>query len=121
MVYDLLGRARSSALAGKITRYAIGSVIALATSIVVFALMYVIGRRHTTICSIGAFVAGAVPELGAQPPLGVEGRRARWRSCGRSSPTSSISVVALVASSVGTGFDAEPGQGQHHRPTTGSG
>ena len=45
---------------GKITRYAIGSVVALATSIVVFAFLYVAGV-DTTIDSIAAFIAGAIP------------------------------------------------------------
>ncbi|MGA9857812.1 MAG: GtrA family protein [Solirubrobacteraceae bacterium] len=102
MVYDLLGRARSSALAGKITRYAIGSVIALVTSIVVFALMYVMGINTTT-CSIGAFVAGAVPNW-------VLNRRWAWQVQGQVAFLREIvgyvvvSIVALVASSAATGF-----------------
>src|ERR1019366_3009342 len=48
-------RLRLSALARKITRYAIGSVLALLTSVVVFALLYVM-HVGTTACSIAAFV-----------------------------------------------------------------
>ena len=70
MVSDLYYRARSlplalrfsrSAYAAKVTKYAIGSVIALLTSIVVFAVAYVILGGHPTTCSILAFFAGAVP------------------------------------------------------------
>jgi putative flippase GtrA len=56
----LYTRARESAYAGKVTRYAIGSVVALATSVVVFALMDWLGI-HTAIDSAAAFVAGAIP------------------------------------------------------------
>lgn len=100
---QLYQRARASAYAGKITRYAIGSVIALATSIVVFALMYVaLGGKHTTVCSIGAFVAGAVPNW-------VLNRRWAWKLKGDVEflreivAYIAISGVVLVASSVGTG------------------
>jgi putative flippase GtrA len=92
-----------SAFAAKITRYAIGSVIALTTSIVVFAVMYVIlGGRHTTICSIAAFVAGAVPNW-------ILNRRWAWKLKGEVAflreivAYIAISGVVLVASSLGTG------------------
>jgi putative flippase GtrA len=57
---DLYRRVRESAYAGKVTRYAIGSVVALATSVVVFAVMDWLGI-HTAIDSAAAFVAGAIP------------------------------------------------------------
>jgi putative flippase GtrA len=92
-----------SKFSAKVTKYAIGSVIALATSIVVFALMYVaLGGRHTTICSIGAFLAGAVPNW-------VLNRRWAWKMQGQVEfmreivAYIAISGVVLVASSVGTG------------------
>jgi putative flippase GtrA len=92
-----------SAFAAKVTKYAIGSVIALMTSVVVFALMYVIlGGRHTTICSIGAFVAGAIPNW-------VLNRRWAWKLQGEVAflreivAYIAISGVVLVASSLGTG------------------
>jgi putative flippase GtrA len=100
----LAQRLTQTALGGKITRYAIGSVIALATSIVVFALMYVIlGGRHTTICSIGAFVAGAIPNW-------ILNRRWAWKLKGQVAflreivAYIAISGVVLVASSVATGL-----------------
>jgi putative flippase GtrA len=100
---DLIRRARESAFARKIARYAIGSVIALATSVVVFAVMYVIlGGRHTTICSIAAFVAGAVPNW-------ILNRRWAWKLKGQVAflreivAYIAISGVVLVASSLATG------------------
>jgi putative flippase GtrA len=57
---DLYMRVRQSAYAGKLTRYAIGSVVALATSVVVFAVMDWLGI-HTAIDSAAAFIAGAIP------------------------------------------------------------
>ncbi len=103
MLSERYRRARESAFAHKVTKYAIGSVIALATSIVVFALMYVIlGGRHTTICSIGAFVAGAIPNW-------VLNRRWAWKIKGEIAflreivAYIAISGVVLVASSVATG------------------
>jgi len=53
-------RMRRSALGVRITRYTIGSIIAAATSAVVFAVLYVFGVG-TTACSVIAFIAGAVP------------------------------------------------------------
>ena len=103
MLSNVIMRARTSARAGKVTRYAIGSVIALVTSIVVFALMYVaLGGKHTTICSIGAFVAGAVPNW-------ILNRRWAWKIKGEVEflreivAYIAISGVVLVASSLGTG------------------
>jgi putative flippase GtrA len=99
----LYNRARKSAFAGKITRYAIGSVIALVTSVVVFALLYVIlGGKHTTICSVGAFLAGAIPNW-------ILNRRWAWKIKGEVAflreivAYIAISGVVLVASSLGTG------------------
>jgi putative flippase GtrA len=102
--HALARRFSRSTFTAKVTKYAIGSVIALATSIVVFALMYVaLGGRHTTICSIGAFVAGAVPNW-------VLNRRWAWKMEGQIEflreivAYIAISGVVLVASSIGTGL-----------------
>jgi putative flippase GtrA len=57
---DLYTRVRGSAYAGKMTRYAIGSVVALSTSVIVFAVMDWLGI-HTAIDSAAAFIAGAIP------------------------------------------------------------
>jgi putative flippase GtrA len=102
VVSDLYGRVRDSALAGKITRYAIGSVIALLTSIVAFALLYVtVG--NTTVCSVGAFLAGAVPNW-------ILNRRWAWKLKGQVSWMREvlayivISLLVLIVSSAVTGW-----------------
>jgi putative flippase GtrA len=99
----IVQRFSRSAWAAKVTKYAIGSAIALLTSIVVFALMYVaLGGKHTTICSIGAFLAGAIPNW-------ILNRRWAWKMQGRVEVLReivayiAISGVVLVASSLGTG------------------
>jgi putative flippase GtrA len=66
---------RRSALGGRITRYTLGSVIAAATSGIVFALLYVFGAGTTT-CSVVAFVAGAIPNW-------ILNRRWAWKVQGR--------------------------------------
>jgi putative flippase GtrA len=108
---DLYNHARDHALtqrfsrspfAKKVTKYAIGSAIALLTSIIVFALMYVALSGHTTLDSIVAFVAGAVPNW-------ILNRRWAWKIEGRVEflreivAYIAISGVVLVASSLGTG------------------
>jgi putative flippase GtrA len=94
-------RLRSHPAAAKVTKYALGSVLALITSIVVFALLYVIGVG-TTADSIVAFIAGAVPNW-------ILNRRWAWEKTGSVEVAREVigylivSVVALVASSLGTG------------------
>ncbi|GAC1582465.1 MAG: hypothetical protein NVS3B18_15950 [Candidatus Dormibacteria bacterium] len=84
------------------TKYAIGSVVALVTSIVVFALLYV-ANASTTWCSIGAFLAGAIPNW-------ILNRRWAWQQQGQVAFLREIvgyvivSLLALVASSAATGF-----------------
>lgn len=110
MVTDLYTRARShrlaqrfsqSAYAVKVTKYAIGSVIALLTSVIVFAVSYVILSGHPTTCSILAFFAGAIPNW-------ILNRRWAWRLKGRADflreivAYIAISGVVLVASSLST-------------------
>ena len=102
VVTDLYARLTGSALAGKITRYAIGSIIALLTSIVAFALLYVtVG--NTTVCSVGAFLAGAVPNW-------ILNRRWAWKVKGQVSwmrevlAYTVISLLVLVVSSAVTGW-----------------
>ncbi len=102
MVSDLYTRLRASTHAVKITRYAIASMIALMTSIMVFALMYVSGAG-TTACSVGAFVAGAIPNW-------ILNRRWAWQVRGRVEILREIvaylavSMSVLVASSATTGW-----------------
>jgi putative flippase GtrA len=47
-------------LRGRVTRFAISSALAAATSAVVFPILYVLGAS-TTACTIVAFFAGAIP------------------------------------------------------------
>jgi putative flippase GtrA len=96
---------RASALAHKITKYAIGSVIALITSIVVFAVMYVL-HINTTIDSIAAFVAGALPNwiLNRRWAWNIRGKVNFWREV---FAYVVISVLVLVASSAATGWAAD--------------
>jgi len=121
---DVYRRARDSRFAAKVTRYAIGSVIALITSIVVFAIMYVLGIG-TTICSIAAFLAGAVPNW-------ILNRRWAWQIRGQVAFLREIvgyvlvSLLALVLSSAVTGWSQDqvqgipPGQGLRVLIVTGS-
>lgn len=102
MLSDRVQRLRRSALAVRITRYTLGSCVALATSVVVFALLYVMGVG-TTVDSVAAFVAGAVPNW-------ILNRRWAWRVEGKIAFGREIfgyivvSVLALVASSAATGW-----------------
>ena len=114
MVSDLYRRLRASAHAVKITRYVIGSVVALATSIVVFAVLYVL-IGNTTICSVAAFIAGAVPNW-------ILNRRWAWQIRGQVSVMRevvgyiAISVAVLVMSSLATGWTSSEVHGipAHH-------
>lgn len=106
MLTHLYRGLRSSALAGRITRYTIGSLVAAATSAVVFAILYVVGVG-TTGCSIAAFVAGAFPNW-------ILNRRWAWRLRGQLAIGRevigyvTISVLSLIATSLTTAWT------QHH-------
>ena len=74
---------RRTPLGAKITRYTIGSVVAAATSAVVFALLYVMGAAYDRVLG-GGVRCRRDPELDPQPPMGVEGHgRGRHRPRGR--------------------------------------
>ncbi len=83
-------------------RYALGSVVALLTSVLVFALLYVMGVDTTT-DSIVAFFAGAVPNW-------ILNRRWAWEREGKVEIArevvgySIVSLLAVLASSLGTGW-----------------
>ena len=102
MVADLYRRFMASAHGVKITRYAAGSVVALVTSVVVFALLYVM-HVSTTSASIAAFFAGAVPNW-------MLNRRWAWERDGRVEIArevvgySIVSLLCVLASSLGTGW-----------------
>src|SRR5947209_18622049 len=91
-----------SPLRARMTRYTIGSIVAAATSAIVFAAAYATGVS-TTASSIIAFVAGAVPNW-------ILNRRWAWNLSGRIAigreviAYIAISVLSLVASSAATAW-----------------
>lgn len=95
---------RQSALGGRITRYTLGSVVAAATSGVVFAILYILGVG-TTLCSVIAFIAGAIPNW-------ILNRRWAWKVRGRIAFGREIvayiivSALTLLASSEATAWTA---------------
>ncbi|HTU29249.1 MAG TPA: GtrA family protein [Solirubrobacteraceae bacterium] len=99
--HALLRRLSSTAWAAKITKYAIGSVVALVTSVIVFAVMDWLGIR-TGIDSAAAFVAGAIPNW-------VLNRKWAWKMEGRVEwmreivAYTIISVLVWAASTWATG------------------
>jgi putative flippase GtrA len=102
MPSDVYTRVRTSAYAGKVTRYAIGSIVALTTSIIVFAVMDWLGI-HTAIDSAAAFLAGAIPNW-------VLNRKWAWKMQDRADFMREIvayiviSVAVWAASSWATGW-----------------
>ncbi len=110
MVSDLYTRAAAhplaqrfsrSPFAAKLTKYAIGSVVALVTSVIVFAVMDWMGIR-TGIDSAAAFVAGAIPNW-------ILNRKWAWKMEGRAEfmreilAYTIISVLVWAASTWATG------------------
>ena len=99
--HALMRRFTSSAFAAKITKYAIGSLVALVTSVVVFAVMDWLGIR-TGIDSAAAFVAGAIPNW-------ILNRKWAWKMEGRIEwmreifAYTIISVLVWAASTWATG------------------
>lgn len=68
-------RITQSPLRARMTRYTLGSMVAAATSAIVFAALYVMGLGTTT-CTVVAFIAGAIPNWTLN-------RRWAWRVEGR--------------------------------------
>jgi putative flippase GtrA len=99
---DRFHELRASALGTKITRYALGSVVAASTSAVVFAILFVM-HVGTTACSISAFVAGAIPNW-------ILNRRWAWRRRGRPEFGREVigyaltSIVSLLLTSLSTAW-----------------
>ncbi len=112
--HSLTQRVSRSPFAAKITKYAIGSVVALATSVVVFAVMDWAGI-NTTIDSIVAFAAGAAPNW-------VLNRRWAWKIRGQVEwlreivAYIGISLVVLVLSSAATGWAHHWAASHNHIP-----
>jgi putative flippase GtrA len=99
--HALVRRFAGSAFAAKITKYAIGSAVALVTSVIVFAVMDWLGIR-TGIDSAAAFVAGAIPNW-------ILNRKWAWKMEGRVEwlreivAYTIISVLVWAASTWATG------------------
>ena len=99
--HAMLRRLTGTAWAAKITKYALGSVVALVTSVVVFAVMDWLGIR-TGIDSAVAFVAGAIPNW-------ILNRKWAWKMEGRVEwmreivAYTIISVLVWAASTWATG------------------
>ena len=102
MLVDRFRRLRGSSLGARITRYTIGSAIAFATSAIVFPLLYVMGAS-TTVCSISAFVAGAIPNwiLNRRWAWKIKGRVNFWREI---FAYVVISLIQLGATSASTAW-----------------
>lgn len=86
----------------RIARFAVSSLVAAGTSAVVFPILYVLGFS-TTVCSIAAFVAGAIPNwtLNRRWTWKVEGRVALGREV---IAYVLISATTLVTLSLVTGW-----------------
>lgn len=80
MLADRIERLRQFILGRRIARFAISSLVAATTSAIVFPILYVAGAS-TTVCTIAAFVAGAIPNwtLNRKWTWKVEGRVAFGR------------------------------------------
>jgi putative flippase GtrA len=85
-------------LRGRVTRFAISSAFAAGTSAVVFPILYVLGLS-TTLCTIIAFFAGAIPNwtLNRRWTWKVEGRVAFGREIFAYLVISGLTLVALSA------------------------
>ena len=96
-------------LRGRVTRFAISSIAAATTSAIVFPILYVLGAS-TTVCSIVAFFAGAIPNWTLN-------RRWTWKVHGPVAWGREIfaylvvSGSTLVALSVATGWTDDLVQG----------
>src|SRR5947209_6045343 len=83
-------RLTRTALSARFTKYALGSVVAFTTSNIAFAVLYVM-NASTTVCSIGGFIAGAIPNW-------ILNRRWAWRRRGR--PVFGREIVGYIAISI---------------------
>ena len=109
MFAERIDRLRHEILNRRIARFAIASVVAATTSAIVFAVLYVMGLS-TTVCSITAFVAGAIPNwtMNRKWTWKVEGRVAFGREI---VAYVIVSASTLVALSLATGWTHRHVQG----------
>ena len=125
MVDNLLGRLRGvplaqrlsrSASTAKLTKYAIGSLVALTTSVIVFAVMDWMGIR-TGIDSAAAFIAGAIPNW-------ILNRKWAWRMEGRAEFMREILAYTIISVLVWAASTWATGNSQnwaHHHIAPGNG
>ena len=109
MFVERIDRLRQLILGRRIARFAIASMVAATTSAIVFAALYVMGVS-TTVCSITAFVAGAIPNwtMNRKWTWKVEGRVAFGREI---VAYVIVSASTLVALSLATGWTHRHVQG----------
>jgi putative flippase GtrA len=106
---DRFHELRRTALGVRITRYALGSIVAALTSAVVFAILFVFNVGTTT-DSICAFTAGAIPNWFLN-------RRWAWRRRGRPELGREVfgyaltSVISLILTSLATAWTKAHVQG----------
>jgi putative flippase GtrA len=102
-VGEVVRRVRTSRRAVRVTRYALGSVVALAASEIAFVLCYTTGVVGTTAASVIAFVAGAIPNY-------VLNRTWAWQRRGRVHVGREVfgyavvSLISLATAAASTGW-----------------
>jgi putative flippase GtrA len=94
-------RLTRTALSARMTKYALGSVVAFTTGNIAFAALYIMSAS-TTICSIVGFVAAAIPNW-------ILNRRWAWQQSGRPPARqivgyAAVSLLVLVSTSAVTGW-----------------
>jgi putative flippase GtrA len=102
-----------TALSARLTKYALGSLVAFVIGNVAFALCYLLNGSTTT-CSVVGFVAAAIPNW-------ILNRRWAWQQSGRPPARqivgyAAVSVVVLLSTSAVTGWTNAHVQSvpQHH-------
>ncbi len=100
---DRCRRLRRSPLGVRLTRYTIGSVVAAATSAIVFAILYLLGV-DTSVCSVVAFAAGAIPNwvLNRRWTWAIRGRVAFGREVGGYVLVSALTLLASTEATAWT-------------------
>jgi putative flippase GtrA len=94
-------RLTRTALSARMTKYALGSVVAFTVGNIAFAMCYVVALS-TTICSVIGFVAAAIPNW-------ILNRRWAWQQSGRPPARqiigyAAVSALVLVSTAAVTGW-----------------
>lgn len=101
----MLSRGRSTRLWVRFGRYSLGSVIALASSEATFVLCFGPARLGTTVASVLAFLAGAIPNYLVNR-YWAWGRRGRLRVAREVVAYVAVILASLVVSVIATGAAA---------------